>query len=286
MEGHIISICWVGSDTAFATRRCRQAFSNALPKVYNKTIGLSSDRQLCPNMSTHISTGLKLWSYHHQILDRPKSKWIHPLGSQQMQTLLLESKRTPLDKGWKIQIYIVLLKARNRLEGNPIQTSENKSLMVQRKTKTWQVLGFEKRKQLALYRFHENWSKFQAILRYCESSFTHWPRSSGFLRCHQLWLPQDTTGPSARIAANAVGVAWIWWTPLRAITTTIWNAPCKNSVTSTAKQRKSSFCSLELCLYCNSCQVVFIFNSCILQRHFRIHHMMVCVHKPQEWFSP
>jgi len=73
---------------------------------------------------------------------------------------------------------MVVLKTRKRLEQFAIQTSENKSLLVQQKAKTWQILGFEKPKQLALQSFHENLPEFQAILRHCESSFTHWPRPS------------------------------------------------------------------------------------------------------------
>ena len=68
----------------------------------------------------------------------------------------------------------------------------------------------------------------------------------------------------------------------RAVTTTMWRTPCDNPVTFTAKQCESESCCGNLRLYGNGCQAVSIFKSCSLQRQCRVHHVMVCSHKPQE----
>ena len=74
----------------------------------------------------------------------------------------------------------------------------------------------------------------------------------------------------------------------RAVTTKVLIAPCDNSVTSMAKQCKSSCyhfqspCCRQLCLLHNSGQIVSIFKSRGLQRQGRIQRAMVCSHKPQE----
>ena len=108
--------------------------------------------------------------------------------------------------------------------------------------------------------------------------------------CHRQSLasPQVTTDPSARIAANASASCLKLLDTLqlildfRAVTTRVWFAPCDNSVTSRAKQGKSSCCCCHLCLQDNSRQMVSVLKSCSLQRHCRIQRVVVCSHKPQE----